>query len=103
VNNPSGCLKRYPENRDMLPNVVPESIISRFKYWDDDVKDGMFFQDKLYTCINQFALQKRLVAYEKGCEISEQGFNVCITVTESRYVLWQELRSELVHTSTAKT
>jgi hypothetical protein len=87
----------------MLPNVISESCISRFKYWDNTVKDGMFFQNKFYTPIDRFAPQKRLVAYDTGCEFSSQGIKVCITVAESGYVLWQELNPDLLNLSSAQT
>ncbi len=90
----------------MFPNVIPESVISRFKYWDDTVKEGMFFQNRLYTPIRRFNSKERLAAYDMGCQISGQGVKVCISVVESGarsgYVLWQELRSHLLSPSTSQ-
>jgi hypothetical protein len=76
----------------MYPVVVPASAIQRFKYWDNIVKEGMLFQNELYTFINQFSPHKRLAAYEKGCELTHQQTRVCITVEESGYILWECLR-----------
>jgi hypothetical protein len=67
----------------MLPILVPESSVLRFKYWDEVIREGIFFQNNFYTSIHHFDADKRSVAFDKGCEIANQGFKTCITVSES--------------------
>ena len=76
----------------MYPVVIPASAIQRFKYWDSIVREGMFFQNEIYTLINKFPPKKRFIAYEQGCELTGENARICITVDNHGYLLWKSLR-----------
>ncbi|NER81821.1 MAG: hypothetical protein F6K42_20110 [Leptolyngbya sp. SIO1D8] len=77
----------------MLPIVIPEELVSLFKYWREGIQVGMAYRNELYAQLRIYDSDKRLVAYEDGYRLSETGSQVCITVNESGYTLWQSLRS----------
>ncbi|MBE7383442.1 MAG: hypothetical protein F6J95_018755 [Leptolyngbya sp. SIO1E4] len=77
----------------MLPIVIPEELVSSFKYWQEGIKVGMAYQNELYAQLKIYGPDKRLDAYEYGYQLSEAGNQVCITVTTSGYTLWKSLRS----------
>lgn len=78
----------------MLPSVIPEALIAAFKYWQEGVKVGMFYNNELFTQVKTYNLADRLAAYEDACELSDQGIQVCVTVSDREYCLWQSLKSD---------
>lgn len=78
----------------MLPVVIPEELISLFKYWQEEVRVGMMYQNELYEKIRVYALDNRLTAYEDSYHLASINNKLlCITVSPSGYTLWQCLRS----------
>jgi hypothetical protein len=77
----------------MLPTVIPESLITPFKYWLEGVQEGMYHNNDLFTLVRVYDLDKRDQVYLYACELADDGIQVCITVSQLRYCLWQNLKS----------
>lgn len=77
----------------MLPIVIPEDLVSLFKYWQEGVRAGMLYRNELYMQLRIYNSESRLSAYEDGCRLSGAGWQVCITVAPSGYTLWKSLRA----------
>ena len=76
----------------MLPSVIPESVIETFKYWQDQIKVGMYYQNELYMQVKSYKSTERLKAYDHAYQLSEEGVHVCLTASDKGYCLWQNLR-----------
>jgi hypothetical protein len=79
----------------MLPQVLDQQIVHSFKYWNDGVRLGMRHGQKLYARVRSYAARDRLQAYALGCELAEQGHDICITRSEWRYTIWISLQADL--------
>lgn len=78
----------------MLPIVVCEESIRLFKFYHDDrIKQGMSYSSKLYILLQVFGVQGRLLAYESGCRLANQGNEVVVTASPLHYKIWVEVRS----------
>lgn len=77
----------------MLPSVIPVCAVVTFKYWQDQVKVGMYYQNELYAQIKSYQSTERMKAYDDAYQLSEQGIHVCLTASEEGYCLWQNLKS----------
>jgi hypothetical protein len=75
------------------PLVIQESLVCRFRYWSESIQEGMYFKHDLYTYFQSFSAANRLAAYAAAYEQIEQGNAVCITVSETRYIIWLSLRT----------
>ncbi|MEA5448234.1 hypothetical protein VB780_06610 [Leptolyngbya sp. CCNP1308] len=75
------------------PLVIQEDLVSRFRYWNERVQEGMHFNHELYTYFRSFSVAHRLNAYATAYEQIEQGNAVCITVSETCYIVWLCLRA----------
>lgn len=64
-----------------------------FKYWQDEIKIGMYYQNELYTQIKSYSPNHRLQAYDDACQLSNNNIDVCITASEQGYLLWQNLKT----------
>jgi len=82
-----GVVKMVP------PFVLDECLVSRFKYWNAGIRQGMRHNNELYTLFQAFSINERLKAYAVGYEQTEKGVNVCITVSRQSYCVWLSLRS----------
>lgn len=76
------------------PLVVREDLVRCFSYWNERIQEGMHFKNDLYTYFQSFSTAHRLSAYGLAYEQIEQGNKVCITVSETRYVIWLCLRGQ---------
>lgn len=80
-----------------LPTLLAENRVSAFSYyWDGKVRSGMTVQGRLYALLVCFPEDKRTVAYEKGCHLSQHYDDVVITASEGthpHYCLWIPLSS----------
>lgn len=74
------------------PLVVREDLVHCFKYWKEEIQEGMHFKGDLYTQFRSFSTTNRLDAYGLAYEQIEQDKTVCVTVSETRYVVWVCLR-----------
>jgi hypothetical protein len=79
----------------VLPVIVVEDLISPFKFWHEGIHDGMLYRNDFYVSLCQFAPADRLQAHAKATQQSSQGFKVCVTVSQTHYTVWVELRSRL--------
>ena len=79
----------------MLPIVVPETLITAFKYWQSGIKVGMSYQNELYVQLKTYTTDERLAAYDDGYKVAKMNLRACITVNMKGYTLWQSLRSVL--------
>jgi len=77
----------------MLPLVTNEAMVNLFKYWSDGMRDGMRHDNRLYGCHRVYQSCQRLQAYNLACCLSEQGCDVCLTVSAQGYKVWVDLRS----------
>lgn len=77
----------------MTPIVIPETLIKSFKYWHEGIQVGMTYRNELYVQLKRYDSEKRLDAYEEGFKLCRGAAQVCITVTDAGYTLWQNLRS----------
>ncbi len=75
------------------PFVIQEDLVSRFRYWNESIQEGMYFNNDLYTYFRSFSAAHRLNAYAAAYEQIEQGNTVCITVSETCYIVWLCLRA----------
>ena len=90
----------------MLPIVIPEILITPFKYWLEGVQEGMYHSNELFTLVKVYGSDKRTQAYEDACQLADacqltdNEVQICVTVSELQYCLWQNLKS---YTSSSKT
>ncbi len=75
------------------PLVIQENLVSRFRYWNESIQEGMYFNSDLYTHFQSFSVVHRLNAYAVAYEQIEQGNTVCITASETCYIIWLCLRA----------
>lgn len=75
------------------PLVIDESLVSHFKYWKEGIRQGIRFNNELYSYSQSYSVNERLKAYEMAYQQTEQGVAVCITVSKSHYTIWLSLRS----------
>lgn len=77
-----------------LPTLLPENQIHLFSYyWEGEIRSGMTLQGRLYALLDCFPENRRIVAYETGCQLAE-NHDVVITVgkdTQNYYSLWISL------------
>lgn len=79
----------------MLPVVVHEPSIRLFSfYFEGSIYQGMSYQGKLYKLTKSFDAKERLQAYTLGCEISNRGCDVAITVSTEKYRVWVDLSAQ---------
>jgi hypothetical protein len=79
----------------MLPFVISESLVKVFNFYQKGcVREGMSHGQYLYTLVESHTVAARLQAYTRGCELSNQGGQTIITVSDRHYKLWLELRSQ---------
>ncbi len=79
----------------MLPLIVLETLVSPFKFWNEGIHHGMLYRKDFYEQFHQFAATERMAAYAKANEASNSGLKVCITVSQTHYTVWVEMRSRL--------
>jgi hypothetical protein len=75
------------------PSVINESLVHRFKYWEEGIHQGIRYNNELYASIQSYPTTERLKAYETAYEQARQGHSVCITVSKAHYEVWLNLRS----------
>ena len=78
----------------MLPNVVDESQVNQFCYWDEKICKGMMYQGELYRHLNSYEEQERINIFLLGMKLTQQGLTICITCADGIYSLWIGLRLE---------
>ncbi|NJN22588.1 MAG: hypothetical protein HC812_17195 [Leptolyngbya sp. RL_3_1] len=59
--------------------VVVEGLVTRFKYWNETVQEGIQYQGDLYTCVKTYSVAERLQTFAEGQEYIAAGSKVCIT------------------------
>ena len=68
------------------------SLVQPFKYWDEGLHEGIFYQGDLYGQADCYALTERDHAFDVAAQHTAQGKSVCITVSDQHYTLWISLR-----------
>ncbi len=86
----------------MLPLIVLETLVSPFKFWNEGIHQGMLYRNDFYEHFHQFAATERIAAYAKAIEVGNSGGKVCITVSQTHYTIWVEMRSRLDSPGDAK-
>ncbi len=79
----------------MLPLIVLETLVSPFKFWNEGIHYGMLYRKDFYERLHQFSTTERGAAYAKAIEAGKGGFKVCVTVSQTHYTVWVEMRSRL--------
>ncbi|MEB3355773.1 MAG: hypothetical protein VKK04_03445 [Synechococcales bacterium] len=77
----------------MLPMLVDESLIRRFKYWHDGIRDAMIFRSQIYICCDSYPVTERVDAFEIAALFSSRKYPACITVSDAHYIVWRNVRS----------
>ncbi|MGF1517529.1 MAG: hypothetical protein ACFCVB_06960 [Nodosilinea sp.] len=77
-------------------------MVSPFKFWNEGIYCGMLYRNDFYEHFYQFAATERIAAYAKAIEVGNSGCKVCITVSQTHYTIWVEMRSRLDHPNNAK-
>jgi hypothetical protein len=75
------------------PLVLDECLVSLFRYWNQEIRQGMRHNNELFALFHTFPAEERLKAYALGYEQSESGATICITVSKTSYRVWISLRS----------
>ena len=73
--------------------LVNESDINKFCYWEDGICQGMRHANQFYRYVASVMTDRRLDAYKLSDELLEAGSSVCVTVSPSRYAVWQSLNN----------
>ena len=73
--------------------VVVEGLVTRLKYWDGSIQEGIQYQGDLYKCVKTYSIAERLEAFSESQDYATAGQRVCITVSKQSYTLWVGLRS----------
>ena len=100
---PSTPLKEMPLSRleladVILPYVLDEKLVRSFNYWEQGIQRGMQHGHELYTHLQSYATTQRDKAYTFAFEQTEQGHEICITVSPQGYGVWRNLRSKISNT-----
>lgn len=79
-----------------LPKILPEHLIAPFNfYWNGGIHRGMSYEGNLYGLVQSFESFERGQAYTLGSNLSKQGGQAVITVSDQAcYRVWLDLRSE---------
>lgn len=81
----------------VLPKIVDEQHIFTFSFWfEDQLRNGMNYQNELFCQIGSFDIQHKVQVYQLSCKLAYQGVNLVITHSETRCRLWGGLRHEMV-------
>lgn len=86
----------------VLPLIVLETLVSPFKFWNEGIHDGILYRNDFYDYLHQFSATECMAAYAKATEVSNSGYKVCITVSQTYHTIWVEMRSRLEQQSPAK-
>lgn len=81
----------------MLPPIIPEQIIHRFKFINTslEVKEGMWHSSELYSNLTSFPVEQRQKAYALALGLSQHDCDVLITHSKETYEVWVSLRSPI--------
>lgn len=77
----------------MLPLVLNEKSVHRFKYWNQGIQQGMRYDHQFYRLSRTFAIEDRLTAYNLAGELSDNGIITCVTCSPQEYSVWVNLQS----------
>lgn len=81
----------------MLPLVVKENTIFTFKFWfDDQIQEGMNYQQEMFCRLYTLAPQFRAQLYQFGCKLTQNGTVVVISIADKHCSLWVSLRDPIV-------
>jgi hypothetical protein len=72
--------------------LTHDSLVQPFKYWDEGLHDGIFYQSDLYGKGDCYALTERDQAFDDAAQHTALGKRVCITVSDQGYTLWVSLK-----------
>lgn len=75
----------------MVLYVLNETLIYRFNYWNQGLRQGMRYRDGLYTHLQSYPIHERSKAYSYAFEEMERGVHSCITVSQFEYNVWASL------------
>jgi len=75
------------------PILVIESFVTSFKFWDGDIKNGMFYRNELYRQHQTFTKDRRRDVFDIAYQLTSCNFQVVITQSQTQYTVWKSLRS----------
>lgn len=77
-----------------LSFVVQESRIERFRFFhQNQVKEGMRYENALFAAVYQFELTYRLQAYQIAWVLSEAKVPLIVSLSPNQLVIWVSLQS----------
>lgn len=72
-----------------LPAIIPSAQVRRFCYvWNCSLYDGMMFEGQIYKLLKDYDLSNRAKAFERACDLGNQGRVVISTEDSQCYSLW---------------
>lgn len=78
----------------MLPIVLSEQLIQPFNcFLSGSVRQAMRHDTEFYGLVDEFAMTKRMQAYQIACSLKQQKVPVVITASSHRYAIWVNVRS----------
>ncbi|MDX2097430.1 MAG: hypothetical protein SFW36_06600 [Leptolyngbyaceae cyanobacterium bins.59] len=79
----------------MIPSVISEQLVCSFVFYHaQDLRRGIRYRGELYEFVREFKVDDRLLAYRIICELANQGNEMLITVSQTHYTGWINLRSQ---------
>ncbi|HEY9764698.1 MAG TPA: hypothetical protein V6D07_19375 [Trichocoleus sp.] len=88
----------------MLPQILPESCLSTFKFWfDGKVQDGLHYQHELYYRARTVTTDQRARLYQLACKLTERRACVVVTAWDDKYSLWISLRNQKLAAMTLRS
>ncbi|MGF1496898.1 MAG: hypothetical protein ACFB8W_08770 [Elainellaceae cyanobacterium] len=82
-----------PHPSMMLPILIDESLIRRFKYWHGGIRDAMIFRSRIYVYYGTYLAAERANAFQVATRLSTASQPACITASNEQYIVWQDVRS----------
>lgn len=81
----------------MLPTILNHAQIQTFNFYHHGaVRRGMTVNGQLYKFVATFALEERLQAFERACQLSCQGEIVLTADIASGYHLWADICAQAI-------
>ncbi|MDX2097473.1 MAG: hypothetical protein SFW36_06820 [Leptolyngbyaceae cyanobacterium bins.59] len=78
----------------MLPILLNEQFVHFFKFYlNQQLQQGMRYRTELYCLVSEFDRTDRNKAYQRACELAEQGISVVMTASHFKYAIWKSLKS----------
>ncbi len=86
--------KTITEEFAKLPLILQEESINIIRfYYCEKIREGIQLNSEIYGLTHQFPAIHRLYVYQLAWALTEQGVPLKLTMSETRYGIWVDLRS----------